>query len=1173
MNYLVLVFLLIATFNFSFAKQSDANDIASMTKEKLFELDTKGITTILNPYLKSKPYIQKLLITDSITGDVFFTFEKNPSQLANSSKIECLKSEKKFISSIKYDDEIIGELLLCTNEITTALNLSKKEIEWLEKHPVIKVHNEKTWAPINFNRYGVASGFSIDYMNLLAQKIGIKVEYLTDEWSNLYNMGKNKKLDVMLNIAKTKEREKFFLFTPAYQKNSVGIFGRSDDKSISSLDTLNGKKVAIADGFYHEGLIKEEFPLIQIITVKNSEEAIKKICKKEADATIGSFIVNTHAIHKSNCQNIEFKRLFEVEKDIDLHIAVRNDYTELHSIIQKAMASVGSIEMNKIRQKWIIQESKDKIFNLTKEEKEWIKRHSTVIVGADNSWAPFSFINEDGDFKGLARDYLDLIAEISGLNFEIRPNTWNNILTALKEKKIDLVPTIYYSNERTKFTHFTNAYLRLSNYYITRDDYKTVNNIRELYGKKIVAIKGYAVTSWIKENHPEIKIHEVDSILEALNILKIREVDVFINDNPSTTYVMKNNFISGLKFNNILREKSPEQVRISVNYDNKPLSSIINKAIKAIPPHEIKNIRNKWMQSINLKSIQVEFEANEIEWINNKPVIKFAVDPKWLPIEGINNDTKSYEGMMAEYLEKIAQLTGIKFELVPTKKWSDSVSLSKSKEVDMLAAVSITPDREKYLNFSRTTFTLNDGVIMKSDAKFISNIKELQGLKVGVPSGTALHKMIETNYPELNIIPIKGTENGIEKLNSDEIDAYIGNLEVISYLIFQKSLLNIKVVLKLDTSRNLHIAVQKSYPNEALSVINKAIAAITNEEKNLIRQKWIGLKINEGIDYTLFIKIALGVVCVIIFFIYNNQKLQRMVQVRTEEISKQKDELENFSKNLEKLVEERTLELKEMHKHTQDSIEYASLIQHALIPEKELFERYFDDFFTMWQPKDIVGGDIYLFEHLRSDDECLLMVIDCTGHGVPGAFVTMLVKAIERQVIAKIINDENLEVSPAWILAYFNKSMKKLLKQESLDSVSNAGFDGGILYYNKKNETIKYAGAETPLFYYDENNELQMIKSDRHSIGYKKSDINFKFKEYEIKVKKGMRFYISTDGYLDQNGGEKGFPLGKRKFKNLLEENHTKTFEEQKTILMNTIVEYQNGYERNDDITVIGLKT
>lgn len=269
---------------------------------------------------------------------------------------------------------------------------------------------------------------------------------------------------------------------------------------------------------------------------------------------------------------------------------------------------------------------------------------------------------------------------------------------------------------------------------------------------------------------------------------------------------------------------------------------------------------------------------------------------------------------------------------------------------------------------------------------------------------------------------------------------------------------------------------------------------------------------------------------------------------------------------LEKIREE----IEAIHKHTTESIEYASLIQHALIPPNNTFKKYFDEYFTIWSPKDIVGGDIYLFEELKSEKECLLMVIDCTGHGVPGAFVTMLVKAIERQITAKI-NHGNEIVSPAKILEIFNKSMKHLLKQENDESVSNAGFDGAIFYYNKEEKIIKYAGAQIPLFYI-ENDELKIIKGSRHSVGYKKSDADFKFKEHTIEVREGMKFYITTDGYLDQNGGKKSFSLGKKRFGDMLMKNSDKTFSTQKRILINALKDYQGEEERNDDITIVGIK-
>jgi len=269
-------------------------------------------------------------------------------------------------------------------------------------------------------------------------------------------------------------------------------------------------------------------------------------------------------------------------------------------------------------------------------------------------------------------------------------------------------------------------------------------------------------------------------------------------------------------------------------------------------------------------------------------------------------------------------------------------------------------------------------------------------------------------------------------------------------------------------------------------------------------------------------------------------------------------------------------EVRAAHKRTRESIEYAALIQSTILPDNNNIREYFKDHFVIWHPKDTVGGDIYFFEQLRDKDECLLFVIDCTGHGVPGAFVTMLVKAVEQQIIAHIMNDNtNMDISPAWIMQYFNKELKKLLKQETKGSIYNAGWDGGIIYYNRKEQIIKFAGAETPLFYITKDGEFKTIKGNRYSVGYNKCSMDYEYKETIIEVEEGMKFYCTTDGYLDQNGGEKDFPLGKKRFGNIIKEYHSEPMAEQQEIFLYKMMEWEEQIEdndRNDDITVIGFE-
>jgi len=289
----------------------------------------------------------------------------------------------------------------------------------------------------------------------------------------------------------------------------------------------------------------------------------------------------------------------------------------------------------------------------------------------------------------------------------------------------------------------------------------------------------------------------------------------------------------------------------------------------------------------------------------------------------------------------------------------------------------------------------------------------------------------------------------------------------------------------------------------------------------------------------------------------------------------------DFYKKLEEKIQEKVKELEEakkqiqqMHKSIEDSIKYASLLQEAIISKEEELEKIFKDHFVIWRPKDIVGGDIWLFTTLRHEDEGLLFVIDCTGHGVPGAFVTMLVKSIKREIVEKIKKQKDLEVSTSCILEYFNKTMKKMLRQESKDSLSNAGFDGAIIYYNRREQIIKFSGANTPIFL-AQNNEVKIIKGEKYSVGYKQCDINHKYEEKIINVNEGDRIFITTDGYIDQIGGKKGFPFGKKRFMKVLQNNINSSLKDIKLALIQELEKWKLEYnckEQNDDITVIGVE-
>lgn len=269
------------------------------------------------------------------------------------------------------------------------------------------------------------------------------------------------------------------------------------------------------------------------------------------------------------------------------------------------------------------------------------------------------------------------------------------------------------------------------------------------------------------------------------------------------------------------------------------------------------------------------------------------------------------------------------------------------------------------------------------------------------------------------------------------------------------------------------------------------------------------------------------------------------------------------------IIESQKRELAKVNRDMQSSIEYASFIQESILPSNDILDAYTKDNFVFWKQKEAVGGDIYLMVELDNKNEILVMVIDGVGHGVSGAFLTMLTKAIEVQITEQI-NLGTLNPSPSAILKYFNNAIKIILKQK-IDSKSNIGFDGGVLYYNRVTKKCQYAGAKTPLYIINNEGQLKVIKSDRKSVGFIRTKIDQEYTEYDIEIKEGTRLYISTDGIIDQEGVD-NHRYEKDRFEKFIIDHYNKPFKKQLELLKDSFIEVKGDLEQSDDITVVGLE-
>jgi len=266
---------------------------------------------------------------------------------------------------------------------------------------------------------------------------------------------------------------------------------------------------------------------------------------------------------------------------------------------------------------------------------------------------------------------------------------------------------------------------------------------------------------------------------------------------------------------------------------------------------------------------------------------------------------------------------------------------------------------------------------------------------------------------------------------------------------------------------------------------------------------------------------------------------------------------------LEEKVKERTFEIESQKHEITSSIEYAGRIQMAMLPVEDHFRETFSDYFLIFKPRDIVSGDFYW---IGEDSKSIFFTVaDCTGHGVPGAFMSTMGISTLNEIIA---NNRNLAANK--VLNLLRKKTMTALHQTGKAGEAADGMDISFCVLDKNRTKLQYSGAFNPLFLF-QGGEFKEYKADRMPIGIHYGR-EIPFTNYIINVAKGDTIYIFSDGYSSQFGGPEGGKFKKYNLRKLLSEIYYRPMIEQQNILLNEFERWKGNADQVDDVTVLGIR-
>jgi len=479
-----------------------------------------------------------------------------------------------------------------------AIDLTAEERAWLKQHPVIKMGGDPNWPPFDFvDENGRSQGLSADYRALLAKRLGIRFEMSAERaWVDTLKSLEKMELDAIGAIVPNPERKRYALFTEPYVEFSSVIFTRDSHRIISNMADLSHATVAIERGFSTHDMLRINYPTISLRVVDDTKQALEAVSQGLADAYIGTLAVGSYLIEKHFISNLKVagRAPFEIG---GLSIAVRNDWPELRTILQKGLNSITPAERLAIQRRWVtLGEAKtaQSDLNFSASERAWLKAHKEIRLGIDPSWPPIAFYSDQGEHSGISSEYISYLSQALAVDMKAIKNlTWAEVLHKIKAGEIDLLPAVAKTEAKEKYLNFTKPYLNFPLVIFTRNDAAYINGIEDLKGKQVIVERSYMAHEQLQRDYPDLPLILVSDTEEALRSLAHGDGYAYIGNLMVASYVIGQKGYSNLKV--AAPTEYSYDLSIAVRKDWPELIPILQRALDDLSAEEKTAIQHKWL--------------------------------------------------------------------------------------------------------------------------------------------------------------------------------------------------------------------------------------------------------------------------------------------------------------------------------------------------------------------------------------------------------------------------------------------------------------------------------------------------------------------------------------------------------------------------------------------------
>ncbi len=471
--------------------------------------------------------------------------------------------------------------------------LSAQETTWLQKHPDIVLGFSDSFEPsLIVKDDGTQAGIIVDFIKKLNKRLKTNISIkVAPAWEEALKRAKSKTTDGMIAISPAHAVKIELLHTNKYFTPYPGLYTRQGSDVKKPTDLIGKTVVIVNKAYFAEEILKSYGDDVSLLRVTDSFEALQALLDGKADAMIGLSSHN-YLISKYQLTGLVISYVWW-QRPINVVMGIRADWPELVTILNKGIKSFSKKELNGIVSTWVHMPLDAPGLNLTSDERTWLKSHPIIRVGADPAWQPVESIANNGDYKGLAIDYLKTLEQQLGIRFEFVRENWQTLVKHARKQELDMFSCVAKTSDREQYLTFTKPYIEMPIAIYAGSDIAYIGSLNYLKGRKAAVVKDYAIHHFLSDNHPGVELVLVNNAEEGLRQVTKENALVFIGNILTTGHLISRKGYTHIK---IVGETPYTNTQaIGVRKDWPVLRNILQKGLDAITEQQRNAIYRQWV--------------------------------------------------------------------------------------------------------------------------------------------------------------------------------------------------------------------------------------------------------------------------------------------------------------------------------------------------------------------------------------------------------------------------------------------------------------------------------------------------------------------------------------------------------------------------------------------------